>query len=79
MIINLSELKLGDKANVIGFNSCSPASRQKLFAYGLIPGAMVAVVRIAPLGDPMQIQLDGDIMLSIRRSEGCDVKVELAS
>ena len=76
MIISLSELKLGDMAKIISFDAVSAACRQKLFACGLIPGAQVSVVRVAPLGDPMQIRLNGDIMLSIRRSEGNNVKVE---
>ena len=78
MIISLSELKLGDMANIISFEAVGAACRQKLFACGLIPGAQISVVRVAPLGDPMQIRLEGDIMLSIRRSEGNNVKVERA-
>lgn len=76
MVVTLSDLKLGQHATVVSFDTRSAASRQKLFACGLIPGAQVLVQRIAPLGDPMQIRLDGDILLSIRKSEGRDVKVE---
>jgi len=74
--MNLSDLKLGEKAKIISFEA-GAACRQKMFAYGLLPGAEVSIVRIAPLGDPVQIRLDGDIMLSIRKSEGRNVKVEL--
>lgn len=76
MIINLSELQLGEKAKIISFEA-GAACRQKMFACGLLPNAEVSVVRVAPLGDPMQIRLDGDIMLSIRKSEGRNVKVEV--
>jgi ferrous iron transport protein A len=79
MINSLSDLELGQKAKIIGFDACNAACRQKLFACGLIPGAEVSIVRVAPLGDPLQIRLDGDVMLSIRRSEGYNVKVERAS
>jgi ferrous iron transport protein A len=79
MITTLSELKLGDTANIVSFEALSAACRQKLFAYGLIPGAKISMVRIAPLGDPLQIKLDGDIMLSIRKAEGRNVKVQVCS
>lgn len=72
----MSEMQLGESAEISSLTTSSPAARQKLFACGLLPGATVKLVRIAPLGDPLQIQLDGDIMLSIRKSEAQDVKVE---
>lgn len=75
MQIDMSDLKVGDLANISLLNIGSPADRQKLFACGLIPGATVKVIRIAPLGDPLQIQLDGDILLSIRKAEAQNVKV----
>ena len=76
-IINLSDMKLGEKANVIGLNASSAAARQRFFACGLVPGVEISIVRMAPLGDPLQVRLDGDIMLSIRKSEGRDVTVQL--
>ncbi len=72
----MSDLVVGELANIIALDMGNQADRQKLFACGLIPGAKVEVVRIAPLGDPMQIQLDGDILLSIRKSEARHVKVD---
>lgn len=79
MLINMSEMKLKDEAKILGFDVPSAADRQKLFACGLVPGAIVSVVHIAPLGDPVQIQLNGDILLSIRKSEACHVKVDCIS
>jgi len=76
MLINMSEMKLKDKATIFSFDIPNPADRQKLFACGLIPGATVAVAHIAPLGDPMQLRLNGDILLSIRKSEARYVKVD---
>lgn len=78
MIIKLSDLKLGQSAKIIGFEAMGAACRQKMFAYGLLPGSEITLVRLAPLGDPMQLSLAGDIMLSIRKSEGHNVTVELA-
>lgn len=42
---------------VIGFTSeISPAYRQKLLSLGILPGSSIEIVRIAPLGDPVEIK-----------------------
>jgi Fe2+ transport system protein A len=76
MLASMSDLKLRDNAKILSFEIPNPADRQKLFACGLIPGAMITVEHIAPLGDPMQLRLNGDILLSIRKSEARYVKVD---
>jgi ferrous iron transport protein A len=42
--------------------------RRRLMELGLLPGTPVEVVRVAPLGDPLEIRARG-CCLSIRRSE----------
>lgn len=74
-MFNLSELKLGESAKILSLDLTSPADRQKLFACGLVPGTEVTVIRIAPLGDPMQIRLEGDVLLSVRKAEAHYVKI----
>jgi Fe2+ transport system protein FeoA len=37
-------------------------------ALGFIPGRLVKVTRLAPLGDPLSVELDGQ-EISLRRSE----------
>ncbi len=44
---------------------------------GLLPGTRVDVVRLAPLGDPMDLRVRG-FHLSIRREEAARVQVELS-
>lgn len=78
-MFSLSDLQLGDKAKVLSIEINSPADRQKLFACGLVPGAEISVVRIAPLGDPMQVRLEGDVLLSVRKSDASYVKVNCTS
>ncbi len=34
----------------------SPAYRQKLLSLGMLPGSSFRVIRVAPLGDPVQIE-----------------------
>lgn len=72
---SLSDLKLGDQALVTKLEITNLADRQKLFACGLLPGAVIAITRIAPLGDPLQIRLEGNILLSLRKEQARYVKV----
>ena len=43
---------------------------------GLFEGEEIEVVRLAPLGDPLEIRL-GDYFLSLRRSEAARVQIDL--
>ena len=52
------------------------ALAQRLLAMGFLPGAVVRVVQIAPLGDPLTVDLDG-WRVSLRRSEARRLEVAL--
>ncbi len=54
-----------------------PAFRARLAAFGLLPGAEVEVVRVAPLGDPLELRL-GRTRLALRRADARRVVVEVA-
>lgn len=42
---------------IVGFSTeINPAYRQKLLSLGMLPGSFFSVIRIAPLGDPIQIE-----------------------
>lgn len=45
-----------------------PDYRQKLLSMGMIPGATFSVLRVAPLGDPVMIEVKG-FQLSLRKTE----------
>ena len=71
---NLSQLRPGDRARVL---SCSGmgAIHQRLCELGLVPGADVRLVRRAPLGDPLEVQV-GRFHLALRKAEARMVQVE---
>ena len=48
--------------------------RRRLMEMGLVPGTEVALVNVAPLGDPLEIELRNG-RLSIRRHEAAMVRV----
>ena len=74
MAVTLGELKTGDRGTVKAFSKGGSAYRRKLLAMGLTPGATFKVCRVAPLGDPIQLEIRG-FQLSVRRKEAAAVEV----
>jgi Fe2+ transport system protein FeoA len=48
--------------------------RRRLLELGLVPGTKIAVVNVAPLGDPLEIEVR-DTRFSIRRHEAAQIMV----
>ncbi|MHB1429836.1 MAG: FeoA family protein [Rhodocyclaceae bacterium] len=71
----ISELKVGDRAKVAGFTETGRGYRRKLLTMGLTPGAEIAVARMAPMGDPIEIRVRG-FSLSLRKEEAAALNVE---
>lgn len=70
----LVDLRPGDEGRIAAVGGESPVA-SRLMDLGLIRGTAVRVVRVAPLGDPIEITLRG-FMLTLRRSEAEQVMVE---
>ncbi|MFN2375208.1 MAG: ferrous iron transport protein A [Candidatus Binatia bacterium] len=73
MVTLLSQLPLRSRAKVLRVGG-QPGFRRRLMEFGLVPGTTVEVVRVAPLGDPVQLLVRG-CRLSIRRAEAAEVTV----
>lgn len=71
-------LKVGDNAVVAGFFKGRDSYRKKLLAMGITPGTPFRVVRVAPLGDPVEIQVRG-YLVSLRREEAALISVREAA
>lgn len=71
---SLAEISLGKSVRVRAVDG-SRAFRRRLLEMGLVPGTDVRVVTIAPLGDPLQIEVRGG-QWSIRRAEAAQIQVE---
>lgn len=72
--MSLAEIPLGSAAKVMGIAG-PRAFRRRLLEMGLVPGTEVRVVTIAPLGDPLRIEVRGG-QWSIRRSEATQISVQ---
>jgi len=69
------DLREGDRARIVGFGQCDAHYRHKLLAMGLTRGTEFQIVRRAPLGDPVQIQVR-DFSLCLRRQEAQGLTLE---
>ena len=53
--------------------------RQRLLAQGVVPGEVLRIKRIAPLGDPIEVSLSGGNCFVIRRTEANIIKIRKVS
>lgn len=64
----LSECEVGDWLIVKRYKPNTPELRTRLMAMGLVPGAKFKIVRMAPLGDPVEIECSG-VRWMVRKKE----------
>ena len=57
-MISFDELRIGDSVEVVGYAEENPQVL-KLQSLGLVPGTRFTVIRVAPLGDPVQVRVRG--------------------
>lgn len=74
----LADFLVGEWGMVTGFTGDAGRCRQKLLAMGLIRGTRFEVVRVAPMGDPMEIRVKG-FSLSLRKAEAETLQAEGAA
>jgi Fe2+ transport system protein FeoA len=71
---NLGQMKVGQKCRVCDVSL--PADyEQRLAELGVMPGAEVSLVQVAPLGDPIAIECQGRRM-GMRRCDATGITVE---
>ncbi len=69
----LAELKVGEKACVVGLN-CKGLFRRRLLDMGITPGTNIYVRKLAPLGDPIELTIRG-YELTIREKEASEIEI----
>lgn len=67
-------LGVGDQAVVRAYRDAPPAYKRRLLGLGLTPGTPFSVVKVAPLGDPVEIEVRG-FRLTLRRREAACMEV----
>ncbi len=69
----VADLRPGQRGRVVAVDGRG-AIRQRLLDMGILPGALIVVARVAPAGDPIWIEIEGN-HISLRRSEAAAVAV----
>ena len=70
---SLADLPLGQHAKIASID-CERRLSRRLMEMGLLPGTRIRVVRVAPLGDPIELRVR-NYSLSLRRAEAAKIVV----
>ena len=73
--MNLARLKPGEKGRITAIGAIGPLKR-RLMDMGVLVGEEVRVLKVAPLGDPMEVTIK-NYNLSLRRKEAEGIGVEV--
>ena len=72
--MTLKELQIG-KSAVIKSVGSHGALRQHFLDMGMIPGVEITVVKLAPMGDPMEVQIHG-YELTLRLADAAQIQID---
>ncbi|KTD66578.1 ferrous iron transporter A [Legionella santicrucis] len=74
-MVKITELVQGDKVRLTSFGTTDMQYRRRLLSLGVTCGTEFSVVRIAPLGCPIQIEVRGTA-LTLRKEEANQLVLE---
>jgi ferrous iron transport protein A len=74
--MNLAQLKPGEQGRITAMGAIGPLKR-RLMDMGVLVGETVKVVKVAPMGDPIEVFIKS-YNLSLRKQEAEGIAVEVA-
>ncbi len=74
--MTLARLKPGETGRITAIGAIGPLKR-RLMDMGVLVGEEVRVVKVAPLGDPIEVKVK-NYSLSLRKKEAEGIAVEVA-
>lgn len=74
IIMTLRELKPGEEGIVASIGVSGPLKR-RIMDMGVTPGTTIKVIKVAPLGDPIEVNIRG-YELSLRKDEAAQIVVK---
>jgi ferrous iron transport protein A len=72
----ISDILPGNRARLVHFGQTPAAYRRQLLSLGVTRGVEILLIRRAPLGCPVQIEVRGTL-LTLRQEEACHLQWEL--
>ena len=73
--MTLRDAKVGQTVKVVKLNGTGPVKR-RIMDMGITKGQLIQVIRVAPLGDPIEVTVRG-YELSVRKADCEMIEVEL--
>jgi ferrous iron transport protein A len=74
--MNLSNLKPGERGRITRLDSTIGPIRRRLMDMGVLPGELIKVEKVAPMGDPIEVTVKG-YNLSLRKGEARGIEIEV--
>ncbi|WP_375748515.1 ferrous iron transport protein A [Vibrio sp. HN007] len=74
--MKLNNLKDGDTATIASFSTLPGQIKKKLMVMGVLPQTEIRLIRRAPMGDPLQVEVRG-VSLAISNKIASQVDVEV--
>ncbi|WP_114717068.1 FeoA family protein [Vibrio cholerae] len=75
--MKLSQMQAGERGIILALDGLSDTVRKKLMVMGVLPNTEVVLVRRAPMGDPLQVEVRG-VSLALRENIAANIDVERA-
>lgn len=73
--MRITELVKGDRVRLVNFGETDRVYRRRLLSLGITRGVELSVVRVAPLGCPVQVEVRGTA-LTLRKEEASELEWE---
>ncbi len=73
--MTLREMKPGQQGKVTSVGSAGTMKR-RIMDMGVTPGVEIKVIKVAPLGDPIEVNVRG-YELSLRKDEAAQIEVQI--
>ncbi|MDG3085895.1 FeoA family protein [Vibrio hannami] len=75
--MKLSNLENGEIATIASFSALPGQIRKKLMVMGVLPKTEIRLIRRAPMGDPLQVEVRGvSLAISSNIASQIDVQVK---
>lgn len=74
--MNLAMLKPGQQGRIIKLDASIGSIRRRMMDMGVLPGELIKVEKVAPLGNPIEVTVKG-YSLSLRKEEAKGIEIEV--
>ncbi|BBN83720.1 hypothetical protein PA25_37050 [Pseudoalteromonas sp. A25] len=72
--MTLNDLKLRQKALITALEHQDVALASRIMALGLVPGELIELMNVAPMGCPLQVKV-GDTLVSVRKADASLISI----